>query len=359
MAKPVDNTVRNSVPVSSTEPPAPRVSGFVSQGLGASLEADSAAQSLAAQANFPAPDAPDVAVRQVAALTAQLQVRDVELAELREQLRDSVREAAWLREANRLRARETEGVPSAAVSADGDHVELQATLETAWQDLQDARTRIAALEDERDAALRQVDELRVELYGMLEAAKDEAIAAENRLTEQQHAFDDAREAWVTDHAQLRAELEEAQLALLAQIQENTELRQSLLPPAPSSPTSAFAVPLVATTELSAPSLLPSVESSAAPIDELPLPPAEPTNPVPLVNPSTFPGAPALPRPHYTAHRPDTEDGSARQHTLSSLVGFDTTPPAITEDTPEEPFQVGKAFRKPTKSFGLGRLFRSS
>src|SRR5690606_9817140 len=139
----------------------------------------------------------------------------------------------------------------------------------------------------------------------------------------------------------------------------------LLPPTPASASIASASTgpssfvSTSTDELAAPSLFPSVESSAAAINELPLPPAEPSNPVPLVNPSTFPNAPDLPRPHYTAHRPNTEDASAGKRTLSSLVGFETTPPAITENTPNEPFQIGKAFRKPTKSFSLERLFRSS
>jgi hypothetical protein len=274
----------------------------------------------------------DAAARQVALLTAELHGRDVELAALREQLRDSEREASWLREANKLRAQdEQEQIPPAPASGDGGHLELQTALEAAWQDLQDARNRIATLEEERDSARREVDELRIELYSKLELAKDEAIAAENRLTEQQHAFDDARETWVSDHTQLRTELEEAQHALLAQVHEISQLRQSLIP---------------------------SVQSSAAAMDELPAHSFGVTQPVPLVNPSTFPGAPALPRPHYTAHRPDNEDGSLQRPSLSSLVGFETSPPAITEDTPDEPFAAGKAFRKPTKSFGFGRLFRS-
>jgi DNA repair exonuclease SbcCD ATPase subunit len=267
----------------------------------------------------------------VAILSALLQERDNELQSLREQLRDSEREASWLREANKLRAQEEQLVPPPPVSADGDHIELQAALEAAWQDLQDARNRSATLEEERDAAMREVDELRIELYGKLETAKDEAIAAENRLTEQQHAFDDARETWVSDHAQLRAELEGAQLVLHEQVQEISQLRQSMIP---------------------------QVHTSAAMMEELPGHSYAGAEPVPLVNPSTFPGAPALPRPHYTAHRPDTEHTSMQSRSLSSLVGFETSPPAITEDTPDE-FAAGKAFRKPTKSFGFGRLFRSS
>lgn len=328
MAIPVDNTVRDSMPSLSSEPPAPRVSGFVSQGTGASLGGANLLQPPEPLSGLAQPDA---AAHQVTTLTSLLQERENELMALRGQLRDSEREASWLREANKLRAQE-ELVPPPPASADGGHVDLQTALEAAWQDLQDARNRISILEEERDAALREVDELRIELYGKLEMAKDEAIAAENRLTEQQHAFDDARETWVSDHTQLRAELEEAQLALLAQVQENTQLRQSLIP---------------------------QVQSSAATLDELPSQPFGSTQPVPLVNPSTYPGAPALPRPHYTAHRPDTEHPEMEPRSLSSLVGFETSPPAITEDTPDEPFAAGKAFRKPTKSFGLGRLFRSS
>ena len=329
MAKPVDNTVRDSVPSSSSEAPAPRVSGFVSQGTGITLGSAHSGQAVEFESGFPQSNA---AARQVAFLTSQLQERELELAQLREQLRDSEREATWLREANKQRTRDELIVPQSPVDVESDQSELQAALEAAWQDLQEARERITALEDERDAAVRQVDELRIELYGKLEIAKDEAIAAENRLTEQQHAFEDARETWASDHAQLRAELEEAQRALLAQVHENTALRQSLAP---------------------------QVQSSAASLEELPVAAQEPSVPVPLVNPSTFPSAPALPRPHYTAHRPDTEAVSVEPRSLSALVGFETSPPMVTEETTDEPFEAGKAFRKRTKSFGFGRLFRSS
>src|SRR5688572_24266357 len=143
MAKPVDNTVRDALPSASSEPPAPRVSGFVSQGTGAKLGAANLNQPLDFQSGFPESHA---AARQVAVLTAQLQERDAELAQLREQLRDSEREAVWLREANKLRSQEEQMVPPGPVSTESDHIELQAALEAAWQDLQDARNRIASLE---------------------------------------------------------------------------------------------------------------------------------------------------------------------------------------------------------------------
>lgn len=407
MAKPVDNTVRDSVSPLSSDGPVPRVSGFHSHSAPYPNRAGGApvnSQPFAPAYSQPAPVTNageairlanaeleqqaghhltipltvavaqrDHAVnelwrerqawqqelaRQTALFAAQIQERDTQLNQLRQQLHDTEREAAWLREAAQLRSQSehaaaqvtTETAPS---SESGEYSALQVALEAAWQDVQEARSRLGELEGERDQAVKEADELRVELYDKLAAAQDEAIEAEGRLTDAQRAFDEAKESWETDQARLRNEVEDTRQALVTQLEVNTQLRQSLLP---------------------------QVHTSAAGLEELPaasVPSFGTTQPVPLVNPSQYPPA-TLPRPPvstYTAeignpaptaanfamsHVPPAPapPGLAQQpRTLSSLVGFDTSVPEPNEETDLPSEDVEEALGK-RKSFGFGRLFRS-
>lgn len=404
MAKPVDNTVRESVSPSSSDGLVPRVSGF--HGHSAPYPNRSTGAPVSSQPFTPAYSQPapvtnageairvanaeleqqaghhltipltlavaqrDQALgdlwrerqtwqqelaRQTALFASQLQERDTLLNQLRQQLHDTEREAAWLREAAQLRNQSENAAAQAATdnaptSESGEYSALQVALEAAWQDVQEARSRVSELEEERDSAVKQADELRVELYDKLAAAQDEAIEAEGRLTDAQRAFEEAKESWETDQARLRNEVEDTRQALVNQLEVNTQLRQSLLP---------------------------QVHTSAAAMEELPAlgtPSFGTTQPVPLVTPSQYPPA-AAPRPPAStyitevvnpgptaanfamSHVPPPPAAAAPQRTLSSLVGFDTSAPEPNDETDLETEDVEESIGK-RKSFGFGRLFRS-
>jgi hypothetical protein len=280
--------------------------------------------------------------RQTALFNGQLLERDAQLNLLRQQLQSAEKELAGLRDEPKtiigVAPDSSRSGSKLATSDSGEHSPLQTALEAAWQDVEDARSRLAALEQERDAALKEADELRVELYDKLATARDEVIEAETHLTDTQRAFDDAKEQWENEQARLRTEAEEARQALLNQLEVNSQLRQSLIPRGLGS------APVVG-------------EIPDAP---LPLGTAQP---VPLVNqvapsssvpPSSRTGslfADTLPPPAFEASRV-----SQPPRSLSTLVGFETNPRAESVDAVDVDFD--EALGKRSKSFGFGRLFRS-
>lgn len=386
MAKPVDNTVRNSGFPAASEQPAPRISGFVQHSSNTLTQPRQPIDSTARIVNgsHSAPSVGDVIrsanadleqqaahhltipltiavqqrdryiaelcrereawqqelARQAASFNAQILERDAQLNQLREQLRDAEKELAGLR----VEPKTIIGVApdssrsgnKLATSDSGEHAPLQTALEAAWQDVEDARLRLAALEQERDAALKEADELRVELYDKLASARDEVIEAETHLTETQRAFDDAKEQWDNEQARLRAEAEEARQALVIQLEVNTQLRQSLMPQGLGSAPSGHEIP------------------------DAPLPSGL-AHPVPLVNQvapsSSIPPSSGAGSLFADTLRPPAFDGSGSQRprSLSALVGFESDPPA--EDDMPLAVDFDEALGK-RKSFGFGRLFRS-
>lgn len=263
MAKPVDNSVRESAFASASEPPIPRHSGFLHPtGLqrpsGIAKANGIAKVRLAEQANdvsvADAIRSANVTLEQESAqhlsipLSLALEQRDhyitewcreremrqqdaarvtalldeqrkrhqAELDVLREQLRDVERELASVRPEPRTiigvaPAKRASGEVAPVVHEDAS---LRASLEAAWLDVEDARSRLAATEVERDQAIKEADDLRVELYDKLAAARDEVIEAENRLTELQRVFDDAKDLWEDELARLRSEVEEVNHAIV-------------------------------------------------------------------------------------------------------------------------------------------------
>lgn len=398
MAKLVDNTVRESLPSHASEPPVPRHSGFVTPTYGAGTHG-AASQNrntnghaqpqlatptnvgdaiLQANAELDQSTAPHLTAalalaigqrdrfiaqlwqereawqqefaRQLAAFGAQAQERETAMHQVVQQLQAAQREISYLREAAAHSAKTPveEAVANLAIDT-GEPTQLQVALEAAWQDVQDTRARLAALEQERDNAVKEVDELRVELYGKLEAAQDEVIVAEGRLGDAQRAFDEAKEAWESEQARLRAEAEEAKQALLMQLEVNTHLRNSILPPVQTSAPGLEDLGNIA---------LPLLGPQAVPL----VTPASPRPPIaeqassmaPYSSPSgsnfATSHAPPAPVPHFPT-------SMGHQRSLSALVGFETSPPVPSDDESAFASTLESDSKRP-KGFGLGRLFRS-
>lgn len=397
MAIPVDNTVRDSVSPLTSEPPVPRVSGFVPhsseasrssngaskpvgplghpapatlwsvadviRGANAELEQRAAQQltisltlALQQRDHFIAEVARERELwqrelgRQTALFAEQLRERETTLEQLRRQVQEAERELLHLREEPKT----TIGIGPRASHVfgskdSGEHASLQSALETAWQDVEDARSRLAALEVERDDALKNADELRVELYDKLAQARDEAIETETRLSEAQRAFDEAREAWEAERSRLQSEAEEARRALLVQLQVNR-------PALDADSGAAFA----AGDSFDQPGRL------ASPLDDevVPLVQAAP-QPLELqttafISPPTSqytgsqvpPAAPAPPESGFPSGFP-----SAPPRSLSDLLGFEPSVIDNSEEALAAAAQAGDE-RKRSKGFGLGRLFRT-
>lgn len=390
MAIPVDNIVRESAFPPASEVPIPRISGVVPhsaaavsqahplQGLhanrvgqappsigdsiraaNAELERQAAQQltipltlaiqqrdRVIAEASREREVWQQELARQTALFNGQLRERDAMLNLLRQQLRDAEQELANLREEPKTIigvAPESSRVPVAtAAHESAEHASLQAALEAAWQDVEDARRRLAEVEGERDRAVKEADELRVELYDKLATARDEVIDAENRLVETQRAFDDAKEQWEDEQVRLRSEVEEARQALMSQLQANVDLRQSFYPPLdPAAPNDAA---LRATTMQHGTALEGGTHYASANGQALVANPTETTGSGFTSMPSNGAVAPVA--------QPNHSDGAARS--LSALVGFQTEANdealAMAVDLDQN---NGKR-----KGFGLGRLFRS-
>ncbi len=157
----------------------------------------------------------------------ELRERETTLDQLRQQLRDSERELASLRDDPKTVI--GVGPVSTRMAAlqphdSGEH-RLQTSLESAWQDVQDLRARLSQTELERDDAIREGDDMRIEVYSKLATVRDEAIDLETRLVESQRSLADRHEAWEAERARLVADNEEIRQALHAPVQANIELRR--------------------------------------------------------------------------------------------------------------------------------------
>jgi hypothetical protein len=71
--------------------------------------------------------------------------------------------------------------------------DLRRLLEGAYAELDALRALVPRLEEERDAALRDADDTRVQLYGDIETARDEAIALQTQLDDAYRQLEETRD----------------------------------------------------------------------------------------------------------------------------------------------------------------------
>jgi DNA repair exonuclease SbcCD ATPase subunit len=71
--------------------------------------------------------------------------------------------------------------------------DLRRLLEAAYVEVDDLKAVVPRLEDERDTAIRDADDTRVQLYGEIEAARDEGSVLQLQLDEAQRQMDEQRD----------------------------------------------------------------------------------------------------------------------------------------------------------------------
>lgn len=145
---------------------------------------------------------------------------------------ESARQCATLRRQLQLAWEELDRLRRAAAQDDGsapsaDATELRAALADAQREVEETRAEAARLQDERDEAIRETDDVRFELYSQVEAARDENIELQSQVDELQRLLDDTREEAATTMARLEAELEEARQQLQWQEVEMADLKARL------------------------------------------------------------------------------------------------------------------------------------
>ena len=398
MSRQIDLTARDQAKREGSYAPAPRVSGFVSNGSdGAVVEAIRAANlDLERQSNgyMSVPLAVAIEQRNLAlrelcqeraafeerrsAELATLQVRvreqDSVLEQLRHQLRDAERELEHLRDDTKTTigiGRVSQAAPSSARTLDsGEHSfgapgSLQSALESAWQDVQDARARISKLEEERDAAVRELDEVRLEVYAKLEIAQDEVIELQTHVDDLRRTFDDARDEWESENFRLKTEVDEARQALQQQLEVNAHLRRAMAGDMPSheetvpAPSVRETLPHnhdnVLHVHTSAPALQAAIPRSA-------VRDVEATQPVPLIA--------QLPATDSTVTDPDGSEQTAFRSTHARPISRAGARTATTAQAFATPTHAGAPemgqpnvdaetdeLQRRSRGFGIGRLFQ--
>lgn len=273
-----------------------------------------------------------------ASLDEERQRHQAELDVLREQLQEIERELAGLRAEPRTIigvAPAQRAASDEVVTVTYEDLSLRASLEAAWLDVEDARTRLAAMEAERDQAIKEADDLRVELYDKLAAARDEVIEAENRLTDLQRAFDDAKGQWEDEIARLTAEVDEmqngaqngVQRALTPAGDSKARVTHAIVPPPRDS------MPMPSDDAVAGATDVPH-EYYAAP-------------PVPAVAQSPLNAQLTL----------SAQSPLSAPPTLSALLGFE--PEQERDSEPPDSQGAEAAIGRRSKGFGLRQLFRSS
>lgn len=377
MSKAIEPAVSDSLAPSGLDAPGLRASGFVTQGSSRSVvgaeeairEANADLQKLSGdQLVLPlavALEQRDEAYRQlslerqswqtqhktlVSKHAAELLERDTTLDTLRQELRAAERELATLRDDPKtvIGVGPVSTRAAAAQASDSGEHRLQISLESAWQDVQDLRSRLAALELERDDAIREADDLRIEVYSKLATVRDEAVDLEARLVESQRALASRDEHWDVERQRLTSEVEEVRQALHAQVQANIELRRAIAsglpvvnPDAAAAPTSVAAVGVLAS--------IPPVQTSADAFER-----------APSFAPTTQPATPQADGWAAPAGQRFGVPEAAPAPSFASLVGFDTSPP----DAADPAFEAASALdqelqevNRRSRGFGLSRLFQ--
>ncbi len=103
--------------------------------------------------------------------------------------------------------------------------EVRRLLETAYGELDEHKALVARVEEERDQALAAVDDVRVELYTQVEAARDEAIQLQSRLDDAHRELEEERDRARDAAIEASAELDEVRRELDERREEVTRLRE--------------------------------------------------------------------------------------------------------------------------------------
>jgi hypothetical protein len=123
--------------------------------------------------------------------------------------------------------------------------ELKQLLEAAYAEIDDTRQDAVKLQEERDEAIRAVDDIKVELYSDVEKARDEAFQIQTELDNTNRMLEDARDASRDRNLEFAEELDQARRALDDRNDEvrrlrgrlsdlTAEARHSRPPPPPAS-----------------------------------------------------------------------------------------------------------------------------
>jgi chromosome segregation ATPase len=95
---------------------------------------------------------------------------------------------------------------------------LRTELEAAFAEVDETRGQAARLQEERDEAIRATDDVRLELQGEIEAARDETFEVQTRLDALVRQLDDARDEARDEAMRLTEEIDD----LRRQLDERTE-----------------------------------------------------------------------------------------------------------------------------------------
>lgn len=101
----------------------------------------------------------------------------------------------------------------AVATAEGQIVKLQGLLQAAYTEIDDTRKDAARLQEERDEAIRRIDESRQEFAGDLEAARVEANELQWKLDDVNRRLEDTRDEAREEAHRLLEELEESRRQL--------------------------------------------------------------------------------------------------------------------------------------------------
>lgn len=389
MSKAMESAVSDSLAPGAPDARQPRASGFVTQGSGRAADGiEDAIRSANAelqrrsgeQLAIPlavALEQRDAAYQQLhlerqgwqaqhknllSTHAEELREREATLDTLRQQLRDAERELALLREDPKTVIGMGPVSTRAALlqAQDSGEHQLQNSLESAWRDVEDLRTRVSQIELERDDAVREADDLRIEAYSKLAMVRDEVIELESRLVESQRTLTEKDEALGAERNRLIAENEEIRQALHTQVQANIELRRAIASGLPAVGLSAASAPLephLATTPnvgaayaaVGGHASIPPVQTSAHAFDMASFSSAPPTQP------QQAPDLWADP-----LNRRNALPEAAPAPTLAALVGFDTSAPDAGEAALEAASALDQELQevnRRSRGFGISRLFQ--
>lgn len=141
---------------------------------------------------------------------------------------------------------ESQGLASALAQIET----LRTELEAAFAEVDEARSAAAVLQDERDAAIREADDVRLELQAEIAAARDETFEVQTRLDAALRSLDDAHDEGRDEALRLNEELDEVKRALDERNAEVLRLRRRLGEGTANAPHS-LPPPSTASTELEA------------------------------------------------------------------------------------------------------------
>ncbi len=151
--------------------------------------------------------------------------QEEKIGELRRQL-EAARAARERRSAQPALATEP-SEPVIAREASGELEALRQALDSATAEIEETRKDAVRLQEERDDAIRTIDDTRIELLGELEAARDEGFQLETRLDEAHRLLEDARDQAQDEAFRFNEELSELKRLLDERNDEVRRLRARL------------------------------------------------------------------------------------------------------------------------------------